>query len=85
MFENYTNYLSHEALQEQEYFPDQKITDYVVDIQVKTGLKKKNFFFERVMTYNKDLLELDLQKIEKRVSKIKPFEDLYKKIEADYK
>jgi len=29
-------------------YPNNKITEYVLDIQVKKGLKKKDFFFDKI-------------------------------------
>jgi hypothetical protein len=61
-----------------DHYPDEKITDQVIDIQVKKGLKKKDFFFDKVHKLNKELLETDNQKINDRVGAIKPFEGIYK-------
>ena len=62
-------------------YPNNKITEYVLDIQVKKGLKKKDFFFDKIRSKNIELLEIDEKKIEERMNAVKPFEEVYKKIE----
>ena len=71
-------------MNEQENYPNEKIDTHVINVQVKKGLKKKDFFFDKVQKVNSKLLEVDIKKIEERVAGIKPFSEIYERLDKMY-
>mmetsp|Transcript_34144 Transcript_34144/g.52423 ORF Transcript_34144/g.52423 Transcript_34144/m.52423 type:complete len:162 (-) Transcript_34144:364-849(-) len=60
-------------------YPSEKLNQHVFNIQLKMGLKKKDFFFDKLLRKNQHLLEMDPDKIDERMRECKPFESIIKK------
>ena len=43
-------------------YPAEKLSDHMINVQLSKGLKKKDLFFERMMTRNQSLLSLNKEK-----------------------